>query len=107
MQDLAAVQEAFSALGISLEVCCCWQLLCSLNDAQGSQDRHNEHCVYAKMPQISHSTLRVVPCMQKQELAVSGRSWGAAAVEGSNLVFSVNGKAAFRVPLQDVGQVHI
>ena len=42
---------------------------------------------------------------QKQELSISGRSWGQAAVEGSNLVFSVNGKTAFRVPLQDVGQV--
>ena len=42
---------------------------------------------------------------QEQELAVSGRNWGAAAVQGSTLVFSVGSKPAFRVPLKDVGGV--
>lgn len=44
-------------------------------------------------------------CLQEQELAVSGRNWGAAAVEGSTLVFTVGSKPAFRVPLKDVGGV--
>lgn len=43
--------------------------------------------------------------LQKQELAVAGRNWGHAAVEGSTLVFTENGKTTFRVPLSDVGQV--
>ena len=42
---------------------------------------------------------------QEQELAVSGRNWGAAAVQGSTLVFSVGSRPAFRVPLKDVGGV--
>lgn len=36
---------------------------------------------------------------------MSGRNWGAAAVEGSTLVFTVGSKPAFRVPLKDVGGV--
>ena len=43
--------------------------------------------------------------LQKQELAVTGRNWGHAAVEGSTLVFTENGKTTFRIPLSDVGQV--
>ncbi len=38
-------------------------------------------------------------------MAVSGRNWGAAAVQGSTLTFSVGGRPAFRVPLKDVGGV--
>ena len=48
---------------------------------------------------------RLLPAAQEQELAVSGRNWGAAAVQGSTLTFSVGGKPAFRVPLKDVGGV--
>ena len=36
---------------------------------------------------------------------MSGRNWGAAAVQGSTLVFSVGSRPAFRVPLKDVGGV--
>jgi hypothetical protein len=36
---------------------------------------------------------------------VSGRNWGAAAIEGQTLVFRVGRQPAFRIPLQDVGQV--
>ncbi|KAK9825879.1 hypothetical protein WJX81_000254 [Elliptochloris bilobata] len=43
--------------------------------------------------------------IEEQELAVSGRNWGAAAVQGSTLVFSVGSKPAFCVPLKDVGGV--
>ena len=43
--------------------------------------------------------------MQREDLAVSGRNWGQATIEGGTLVFTVAGKPAFRVPLKDVGQV--
>ncbi|KAK9811520.1 hypothetical protein WJX72_005220 [[Myrmecia] bisecta] len=43
--------------------------------------------------------------IEEQELAVSGRNWGDALIDGSTLVFKVNGKPAFRVPLNEVGQV--
>ena len=36
---------------------------------------------------------------------MNGRNWGSAALEGQTLVFSVGSKPAFRIPLQDVGQV--
>ena len=36
---------------------------------------------------------------------MSGQNWGAAAVEGSTLVFTVGSKPAFRVSLKDVGGV--
>ena len=36
---------------------------------------------------------------------MSGRNWGAAAVQGSTLVFSVGSRPAFCVPLKDVGGV--
>lgn len=38
---------------------------------------------------------------------MSGRNWGDAVIDGSTLVFNVAGKPAFRIPLTDVGQVHV
>lgn len=40
--------------------------------------------------------------MQEQSLATNGRNWGAVAINGSSLMFLVDGKVAFEVPLPDV-----
>ena len=43
--------------------------------------------------------------LETQSLATSGHNWGNAVIDGSTLVFMVDGKPAFRIPLPDVTQV--
>lgn len=38
-------------------------------------------------------------------MSTSGRNWGAVALNGKSLMFMVDGKVAFEVPLPDVAQV--
>ena len=40
-------------------------------------------------------------------MSTVGRNWGDAVIDGSTLVFNVDGKPAFRFPLSDVGQVRL
>ena len=54
---------------------------------------------------VSYDGLQPCAALQEQELCVNGRNWGAAAIEGQTLVFRVGRQPAFRIPLQDVGQV--
>ena len=42
--------------------------------------------------------------LETQSLATSGHNWGNAVIDGSTLVFMVDGKPAFRIPLPDVTQ---
>lgn len=49
--------------------------------------------------------MTLLQCMQTQEMACSGKNWGAADIDASTLVFRVGNKPAFRIPLRDVGQV--
>lgn len=42
---------------------------------------------------------------QEKTMSVTGRSWGDAVIDGSTLVFHVDGRPAFRFPLADVGGV--
>lgn len=43
--------------------------------------------------------------VESQKLATVGHNWGNAVIDGSTLVFMVDGKPAFRIPLPDVTQV--
>ena len=38
-------------------------------------------------------------------MSTAGRNWGALAINGGTLMFMVDGKVAFEVPLKDVAQV--
>lgn len=42
--------------------------------------------------------------LSSQELAVSGRNWGAVGLNGSSLMYKVDDKVMFEVPLPDVSQ---
>ncbi len=44
-------------------------------------------------------------CLQEQQLCINGHNWGDVAIEGQTLKFRVGQQPAFRIPLQDVGQV--
>jgi len=48
---------------------------------------------------------RLACWVQVQEMACNGRNWGDAEIDSATLVFRVGNKPAFRIPLQDVGQV--
>eukprot|EP00891_Asterochloris_glomerata_P007691 jgi/Astpho2/7691/Aster-02572 len=43
--------------------------------------------------------------IEVKQMSTVGRNWGDAVIDGSTLVFNVDGKPAFRFPLSDVGQV--
>ena len=43
--------------------------------------------------------------VESEKLATVGHNWGNAVIDGSTLVFMVDGKPAFRIPLPDVTQV--
>jgi hypothetical protein len=43
--------------------------------------------------------------LQELSLSTSGRNWGGVAINGKSLMFMVDGKVAFEVPLPDVAQV--
>lgn len=42
--------------------------------------------------------------LQAQELAITGRNWGNVDLNGSSLVYKVDNKVMFEVPLPDVSQ---
>lgn len=42
--------------------------------------------------------------LQEQVMSTSGRNWGSVAINGSSLMFLVDDKVAFEVPLPDVSQ---
>jgi structure-specific recognition protein 1 len=44
---------------------------------------------------------------EEKPLAISGRNWGDAALEGSSLAFTVGGKHAFDVSISDVSQTQM
>ncbi len=44
-------------------------------------------------------------CVQELGFCTNGRNWGAVAVNGRSLMFMVDGKMTFEVPLPDVAQV--
>ncbi len=41
-----------------------------------------------------------------QEMCISGHNWGSVQLHGSTLMFMVDGKVAFEVPLPDVSGVN-
>ncbi len=41
-----------------------------------------------------------------QEMCISGHNWGSVSLAGSSLMFTVDGKVAFEVPLPDVSGVN-
>lgn len=91
LQDLAALKEVANLLGKQIEV-----------RAALSEAFKTLLCAIAPMGRQSTLTRCV---FQEQEVAISGRNWGNATIEQGTLVFRVGTKPAFRVPLQDVGQV--
>mmetsp|Transcript_4974 Transcript_4974/g.10722 ORF Transcript_4974/g.10722 Transcript_4974/m.10722 type:complete len:694 (-) Transcript_4974:634-2715(-) len=42
--------------------------------------------------------------IQEQPMATTGRNWGGVAINGGSLMFTVDGKVAFEIPLRDVSQ---
>lgn len=40
-------------------------------------------------------------------MSTSGRNWGGVSVNGSSLMFHVDGKVAFEIPLPDVSQAQV
>lgn len=42
--------------------------------------------------------------LNTQELAIAGRNWGDVSIDGSSLLYTVDNKALFEVPLPDVSQ---